>query len=35
MDPMKKWTNELNRALSKEEVQMAKIHMKKLSPSLA
>jgi hypothetical protein len=23
-DPMKKWTNELNRAFSKEEVQMAK-----------
>jgi hypothetical protein len=23
-DPMKKWANELNRAFSKEEVQMAK-----------
>jgi hypothetical protein len=23
-DPMKKWTNELNRAFSKDEVQMAK-----------
>jgi hypothetical protein len=23
-DPIKKWTNELNRAFSKEEVQMAK-----------
>jgi hypothetical protein len=28
-DPMKKWTNELNRPFSKEEVQMAKKHMKK------
>jgi hypothetical protein len=34
-DPMKKWGNELNRALSKEEVQMAKKHMKNCSPSLA
>jgi hypothetical protein len=32
---MKKWTNELNRAFSKEEVQMTKIHMRKCSPSLA
>jgi hypothetical protein len=34
-DPMKKWTNELNRAFSKEEVQMAKKHMKKCSSFLA
>jgi ribosomal protein S13 len=34
-DPMKKWTNELNRAFSKEEVQMVKKLMKKCSPSLA
>jgi hypothetical protein len=25
-DPMTKWTNKLNRAFSKEEVQMAKTH---------
>jgi hypothetical protein len=32
---MKKWTNELNRTFSKEEVQMTKKHTKKCSPSLA
>jgi hypothetical protein len=34
-DPMKKRVNELKRAFSKKEVQMAKKHMKKCSPSLA
>jgi hypothetical protein len=31
---MKKWENELNTVFSKEEVQMAKMYMKKCSPSL-
>jgi hypothetical protein len=34
-DPMKKWAHELSRALSKKEIQMAKSHMRKYSPSLA
>jgi hypothetical protein len=32
---VKKWANELNRAFSKEEVPVAKNHMKKCSPFLA
>jgi hypothetical protein len=34
-NPMKKWANELNRAFSKGEIQIAKKHMKKGSPPLA
>jgi hypothetical protein len=34
-EPIKKWATELNRTFSKEEIQVAKKHNRKCTPSLA
>jgi hypothetical protein len=34
-EPIKKWARELNRTFSKEEIEVAKKHIKNSSPSLA
>jgi hypothetical protein len=34
-EPIRKWATELNRTFSKEEIHLAKKHMRKCLPSLA
>jgi hypothetical protein len=34
-EPINKWETKLSRTFAKEEIQMAKKHMKKFSPSMA